>query len=123
MSLNGLRPRLAVWLALFAMLLAVAMPTIARLSQPDISSSAIEVCTTDGLRWLPGDGDEAPLPGPNLDHCAYCLSAHHPALPSIPGGLSLPLAAQTLLPRLLFTAPRPLFAWSPAHPRAPPAAA
>ena len=114
-----------MWLALCAMLLAVAMPTVARLSQSDGAGSAIEVCTTDGVRWLPGANGDSPehAPGPDLDHCPYCLSAQQPALPSVTARLDLPASPQTLLPRLFLTAPRPLFAWSPVHPRAPPAAA
>ena len=81
-----LRPGL--WLAVAVMLLGALAPTVSRAlaSRAGAAPSAIEVCTSDGPRWLdvasatPSDptnsGTTAPEgPGvvPSLDHCPFCL--------------------------------------------------
>jgi len=81
-----LRPGL--WLAVALMLLGALAPTVSRAlaSRAAAAPSAIEVCTSEGPRWLdvvstaPSDpatsGTTAPQgPGvvPSLDHCPFCL--------------------------------------------------
>ncbi len=81
-----LRPGL--WLAVALMLLGALAPTVSRAlaSRAGAVPSAIEVCTSEGPRWLevrsatPSDpnasGTTAPEgPGvvPSLDHCPFCL--------------------------------------------------
>lgn len=90
-----------------------------------------ELCTSGSgtrlMTWTEtqaaSTGDTAPV-SPSLDSFAHCpLCCHVPDLaglpPSDPAVLALPAGA-TLAPPLLLHAPRPLFAWSAAQPRAPP---
>ena len=120
-----LRLRSAAWLALVALLALALMPTIARaLAFAHGDASWAEVCTTQGLRLtaVAQTGDEAPAAGRgHLDHCAFCaLSAGAAPLPSTAAAV-LPLSPQTVAPPPLFLhAPRTLFAWGSAQPRAPP---
>jgi hypothetical protein len=81
-----LRPGL--WLAVAVMLLGALAPTVSRAlaSRAGAAPSAIEVCTSDGPRWL--DLRSAPPSDPNvsgttvpegqgvvpsMDHCPFCL--------------------------------------------------
>lgn len=54
-------------------------------------------------------------------HCASCTSHVSPlAMPPVALPLVLDSPAQGHLPELFYLAPRPLFAWTQAQPRAPP---
>lgn len=79
--------RPGLWLAVAVLLLGALAPTVSRaLASPGAVPSAIEVCTSEGPRWVdvvstaPSDpatsGTTAPAgPGvvPTLDHCPFCL--------------------------------------------------
>jgi hypothetical protein len=59
-----------------------------------------------------------------LERCPYCSASSNLAM--LPPADTMPVFAvigSQLAPKLFFVSPRPLFAWSPAHPRAPPARA
>lgn len=86
----------------------------------------VTVCTPQGMKLvaadLQSDGDEAPVSAAgHLEHCPYCApSAPALGLPPAPQPpLQLPVAT-TAPPPLFLHAPRPLYAWHPASPRAPP---
>jgi len=79
--------RPGLWLAVAVLLLGALASTVSRvLASTGAAPSAIEVCTSEGPRWLdvvstaPTDpatsGTTAPQgPGvvPSLDHCPFCL--------------------------------------------------
>ncbi|MBL8315367.1 MAG: DUF2946 domain-containing protein [Rubrivivax sp.] len=124
-------PSLA-WFALVAMLALAMLPTVSRAmaSAQGDGGGWVEVCTAQGMVRMALEGTADDLPhGPaspgsasgHLDHCPYCsLSAHAVGLPPAPPpalGLS---AGAGHLPPLFLLAPRTLFAWSSAQPRAPP---
>lgn len=76
-----------------------------------------------GAQAIPAGGGEGGE-GPTLEFCPYCAASFNPAL--LPSADATPVFAvlgSALAPSLFFTAPRPAFAWSPAHPRAPPVGA
>lgn len=57
----------------------------------------------------------------SMQHCAYCvMHSGHIALPYDPQPLVLIPNLSYSLPELFYHAPRPLFAWAPRQPRAPP---
>jgi hypothetical protein len=111
------------WLALVAVMLAALMPS---LSLAIGGGTLTRVCSADGARWVAADADPArPDPAPAgpahaWGHCPYC-SLHLDALPppAVPAVVPLPLQRAALPPAFL-QAPRTLFAWRPAQPRAPP---
>ena len=116
------------WIACLAALLATLAPSIAQALQRGEPGAWIEVCTVLGSKLVAVDGttDDSAPKGPAkhpLQHCSYC-SLHVTALGLPPASLSLPplvplgLAAA---PELMLQAPRTLFAWAIAQPRAPPA--
>jgi hypothetical protein len=83
--------RWSLWLALLLSLLGALAPAVSRaLAAPGRTAQAIEVCTSEGPRWLSATAAEAAVaaadpdflrtasPGgqdaaPSLDHCPFCL--------------------------------------------------
>ena len=99
-------------------------------------SAWTQICTPQGMKTVAVQADDvvpdAAASGPQeegaslnlLEHCPLCgLAASALPLPAADGGLVLPLSQATEVPRLFLRAPRPLFIWSAAQPRAPPAGA
>lgn len=101
------------------MLALALMPTVSRaLAHAGDADALGQVCSAGGA--LPADapgGDAA-----HLDHCPLCVLQAHAW--SLPPALPQPLAALPLgeaaAPRAFLSAPRTLFAWRAAQPRAPP---
>ena len=84
----------------------------------------IEICTTQGARWIAADEDgskRAPASAHALDDCPYC-SIHAPALglPPANGSALQPERLAYDFPLAFLAAPRTLHAWVSAQPRAPP---
>jgi hypothetical protein len=91
-------------------------------------STMMEICSVTGTTWIavdqemPDASKKSPLH--HLEHCPFCMThADTVALP-----LPLPLApsfavagGHDLFPALFYHAPVPLFSWSAAKPRGPPA--
>ncbi|MBK9135162.1 MAG: DUF2946 domain-containing protein [Betaproteobacteria bacterium] len=124
----------AAWLALLAMLAAALFPAVSHALAAARGEAWSPVCTAQGVRWVSdtattGDetggetGDEAPAPAARaFEHCPFCTQAGHtPALPRASIDAPLPTASASPLPPLALQAPRTLFAWRSAQPRAPPA--
>lgn len=83
--------RLTLWLAVAVSLLGALAPTVSRaLAAPGRTALAIEVCTSEGPRWLSATSAEAAVAAadpdflrtvspdgrdavPTLDHCPFCL--------------------------------------------------
>lgn len=121
------------WIASFAILLSALGPTLSHAFRADVPAGWIEICSITGAKLvrayadadvgLDAAGKSSPVdPSAHaLKHCPYCAS-HVTVLgmPPVPmAGLSL----NTLgfhVPEFFLTAPRTLFAWASAQPRAPP---
>ena len=115
------------WLALAAMLALALLPSVShalRFSQGDPLNLA-EICTPQGMRTVLVDGgatdDNMPATAAAGADCPYCsLCGHLAALPPASPSMLPPLVAQAAVPSLFLQAPRTLFAWASAQPRAPP---
>ncbi|WP_374592533.1 DUF2946 family protein [Aquabacterium sp.] len=126
-----------VWVASAAILLHAVVPVLAQaavvrsLQAPGLGA----VCSAHRSAGTHQAGGESaprssvpdqPHPVKNLAkaaHCASCTSHVSPlVLPAVAQPLVLDSPARGPLPRLFYLAPRPLFAWTQARPRAPPLA-
>jgi hypothetical protein len=114
------------WLALAAMLALALLPSVShalRFAQGDPLSLA-EICTPQGMRTVLVDGaadDNMPATAAAGADCPYCsLCGHLAALPPASPSMLPPMVAQAAVPSLFLQAPRTLFAWASAQPRAPP---
>jgi hypothetical protein len=116
--------RRVTWIALTAMLALALMPTLSHALSfaRGVPSALSEVCTPQGAKLLaPSDPASEPAPAlSNLDHCPFCALQGAPALPPAPVPSIGPLGLSHAVPPLFLAAPRPLFAWASAQPRAPP---
>lgn len=120
--------RCTAWIACFAILLAALAPSIshALAIAGDGSGNWVEICTVSGSKLVSANHDhQSPAPADkfgHLKHCPFCLS-HAVSVGLLPpADFTLPVVAGThILPSLFYQAPRPLFAWAVAQPRAPPA--
>lgn len=127
--------RFLSWLTLFAVLGGAMAPTISHaLARGKAGQGWLEVCTAQGIRLVSMDvgtqastsehekqGQQAP-PHAFLEHCPFCVphggSVALPAIPEI--AFALPATVSAYYPPLYFSAPRSLFVWATANPRAPP---
>jgi hypothetical protein len=135
------RKQLQVWIACLAILLNALAPSISHaLSRMAGPSNMIEICSASGTRWISSEvastiagkipgaqfSAEEPSTGSplhHLEHCPFCLT--HAGTFALPAPLSTLFAVQgghDLFPALFYDSPSPLFSWSAAHPRGPPAA-
>jgi hypothetical protein len=119
------RKRLQVWIACLAILLNALAPSISHALSP-VPSTMMEICSAAGTRWVAGEqattdaSKKSPLD--HLEHCPFCMTHADtfalplPLLPSfaVAGG-------HALFPALFYHSPSPLFSWSAAKPRGPPA--
>ena len=117
---------LTSWLAILAILMSALAPSISHALGSKFGPSWVEICTPSGAKWVQagsGTSDEAPAsPGGHLlEHCPYCsLHANAIAVPATPvASVPLLLPAHDL-PIAFLAAPRTLYAWVSAQPRAPP---
>ena len=118
-----------IWLAAFAVLLSAIAPTISHASRSvrGVDLDYIAICTTSGMKWVdvktgetldtaPYSAEVATQP----DRCDGCLSHPHALLPQRFESTVQLVLAQPEKPFLFFHAPKKLYAWSQANPRAPP---
>ena len=119
------------WIACLAILFNAFVPVVSHALSLASPAVQMEVCTAMGVEMLPMtlDGGE---PGKqdadkllkSMTHCGYCAthagSFGLPPQPIVVFALDL---QRDTFPPLYYLAPRPLFPWSLAQPRAPPAAA
>lgn len=127
--LSALRHRLRrlSWIACLAIFGLALAPTISHaLAHATGTSAWAEVCTPQGTKLVAldeaGSGPVTPAAGGgHLDHCPLCGLGSSPVAPPpvmVPVTLLIDLGNAT--PPLFLRAPRPLFAWAAAQPRAPP---
>jgi hypothetical protein len=129
MNMTKSMHRLTIWIASFAILLAALAPSISHAvtAAQGSPNGWMEICTVAGAKLVQiHDGQPAKSnPGEkstHFEHCPFCLN--HAVSPSL-----LPTAEFTIpviensavFPPLFYQASRPLFAWTAAQPRAPPA--
>lgn len=113
------------WVAVFALTL---LPSLARVVNATTQSGWVEVCSVQGMRWVAPDGklSERGPGGQSALHgeqCPLCGGAGAVALASTAATALPPAFEAGFIAPLFLYAPRPLFAWSSAQPRAPPPAA
>jgi hypothetical protein len=124
-----IRARIA-WIACLAILFNAFAPLVSHaMEAPASAAVTIEVCTAMGMTTMPvalaPDGDDASSSGKlhkAMNHCGYCVS--HSATHGLPPPVAIAFAApagRDIYPPLYYHAPRPLFPWSLAQSRAPPA--
>jgi hypothetical protein len=120
---------LPAWIALLAFLFGVLAPTVSHAIAASLpQAQAAEVCTSTGIKLVaPGSGDKArPASGTVLKgfmHCDFCgtHAGSFALLPQSRLALTVP-DGHELFPSLFYQSPTPLFAWTLAKSRAPPAA-
>lgn len=135
--MHAFRQRFFAWIAIVAMMVSALAPAISRAMGPDESGRyLIDVCSAAGTHQVSLTAEEAAFYGElvipagdseggdatMLDHCPYCSASFNLAmLPPAGAQTVFAVIGSQIAPKLFFVSPRPLFAWSPAHPRAPPA--
>jgi len=118
------------WIASFAILLSALAPVISHAVQADVPAGWAEICSVTGAKLVRlsdmgsdlSDGSQPESSqGHTYKHCPYCaMHSDDLAPPPAPQlELQIPELGQTL-PTLFLHAPRTLFAWASAQPRAPP---
>ncbi|MGK5077674.1 DUF2946 domain-containing protein [Janthinobacterium sp. HLX7-2] len=131
--MNTLTRRCAAWIACFAILLAALAPSISQAianAKQESGSGWAEICSVAGIRFVQvvqvddvaKEGSKSGGKSMQMEHCAFCSThAGSVGLPPSPV-LPLPVASGTaILPALYYQSPAPLFIWSTAQSRAPPA--
>jgi hypothetical protein len=121
---------MSVWIACLAILFNTFAPIASHASTSGTGARLnveMEVCTALGMEMksVPMAPDHDRL-HKSMKHCGYCVvhAAGH-GLPPPPTATAMfaPLAGRDIYPPLYYHSPRPLFPWSLAQPRAPPALA
>lgn len=113
-------------MALSALLGLALVPSMSRaLAAGDASGPWAEFCSVTGIQPLsngaPSDSGPEQNNGKHFEHCPLC--SHHGGMLGLPPAPTTTLAVlveAVSAPRLFYRAPRPLFAWASAQPRAPP---
>ena len=123
---TALRRRNIAWLALVAMLALALLPTVSHalaFAQGGKSAWA-EICTPQGMKVVAVEsapGDEGTSVAAHLEHCPYCAQAATTlGMPPAPAAVAALALAAIEPPASFLNAPRTLFAWAAAQPRAPP---
>lgn len=115
------------WIACFAILLSALAPAISHAVQRNAPEGWTEICSVTGAKLVRVDGSSSSEPGSDdsqahvFEHCPYC-SVHTEVLglpPAAAAGVAL-VSLGSPVPELFLLAPRTLFAWAHAQPRAPP---
>lgn len=117
-----------LWLACLAMLFNALAPSISYAYAAASGAARLaDICSASGPR-SPSIAQHKPATSgtdvvfDHLKHCPFCVShAGSFALPSAAMPRHAPLAAREVYPALFYQAPAPLFAWTSARPRGPPA--
>jgi Protein of unknown function (DUF2946) len=123
LSPRAFRQHLAAlaWLAVFALTL---LPSLTRVVNAATQRGWVEVCSVQGMRWVAPDGTVSER-GPggqgasHGEHCPLC-GGGAAALSTAAAKMVLATFEAHAVAPLFLAAPRPLFAWSSAQPRAPP---
>ncbi|WP_305822562.1 DUF2946 domain-containing protein [Massilia brevitalea] len=118
------------WIAALAILFNALAPVVSHsLSMASSTARQVEICTAMGIEMVPM-ADESSSPSSSdallkgFMHCAYC-APHAGAFALLPpaAAMAAVLGGHDAYPPLFYRAPQPLFGWSSAQPRGPPALA
>lgn len=125
MPIRHVARHIASWVATLAILMAALAPAISQALDLQGRVGWIEVCTTQGAKWVKADANAGTESEPGAEHeaghCPYCTL--HPNLVGLPPAplQALPAPASgRAVPAAFLSAPRTLHAWVSAQPRAPP---
>lgn len=132
MSFGRALKALISWIACVALLMSASAPAMSQALRPDVPAGWAEICSVTGTQLVKLEGNlqtGAEKPGSTdegaskhgLKQCPYCST--HATVWGLPPAVSTTLPTHALalaVPALFLTAPRPLFAWASAQPRAPP---
>lgn len=119
-----------IWIVLLGVLFSALAPTIshAMAAAAVQATEEVQVCTMEGMITIVVDKAQsgkpaAPTPDHVFKHCPYCVvhggSVSLPPAPAFVFPVSPPA---TVYPPLFYRSAAPLFAWTAANPRGPPAA-
>jgi len=115
------------WIACFAILLSALAPVISHAVQSTVPPGWIEICSVTGAKMVRADDAAPAKPGSDesqahvFKHCPYCaVHTDHLGLPPAPLARVALMPLGFDVPELFLLAPRTLFAWASAQPRAPP---
>jgi hypothetical protein len=116
------------WVAVFALVVAALLPSLARALADDGKVFWTEVCSAQGMRFVAVSDSgvvtevgQPPASNGSMDHCPYCKLLDPVALvepPAISRAQRAP--NRDRMPALFWHGARGLYAWSSAQPRAPP---
>ncbi len=126
------RRRAVSWIACFAIALNALAPSVSQAIAAYTGQTGwTQICSLAGLRWVQlADDDLANSQDPSsqsqqadAQQCPFC-GLHAGSFALLPPAIaSIEIATGfDLHPTLFYAAPRPLFQWASAHPRAPPLA-
>ena len=131
MGMTSITRRFAAWIACFAILLSALAPSISQAvahAKQESSSGWVEICSMAGIRFVKAEAGKSGVGQPDgkamqMEHCAFCsMHAGSVGLPPTSFVLPLPVDIGTALqPALYYQSHSPLFVWSTAQSRAPPA--
>ncbi len=121
------RRQLHSWLACLAMLFNAFAPTLSVAANGPRMYT--EMCTVSGTKYVAVGQDETAGSATDsvlhhLKHCPFCMT--HAGSFALPPAQLPPFAAlggHDVFPPLFYQAPAPLFSWTAAKPRGPPATA
>ena len=123
----SLQLRSICWLALLAMLALALLPSVSHAIAASRSKASWgEICTHQGVQMVAQGDAENPAPITDaiighMESCPFCgLSAGTLAMPPAPLTAAKLAITGMAPPKLFLHAPRTLFAWRSAQPRAPP---
>lgn len=122
------RRLLSVWIAMLAILFSALAPTVSHaLAAQGSFAGFAEICTVNGVELVSLATGERQKPADNalshhMEHCAFCAThgGTFALLPPLPVSFAV-VGGHDLFPSLFYLAPTPLFSWSAAQPRGPPA--
>lgn len=123
------RRLLTVWIALLAVLFGALAPSVSHALAAQRGGTArwAELCGVNGVKrvLVAAETPQAPqrdLLQHHVEHCPYC--ATHGGAVALPPPAAISFAViggRDVYPSLYYRAPAPLFPWSAARPRGPPA--
>lgn len=122
------RRQLHLWLACLAILFNALAPSISYAYAAASGAARLaDICSASGPRSQAAAQHEPATPTTDvaldhLKHCPFCIShAGSFALPFAPALRYAPVQGREVYPALFYQAPAPLFVWTSAKPRGPPA--